>query len=266
MSTEPAPRRRSSRAALRQSASVAVGRPVSTSASDSLGHTMSQRPQSSSGSFSVGAGAALKMVVTPAARALRRAASVVATGTSSCVRSTAAPSKTPSGTSAGARRPFAPGTTIMVFSPCASTVISATPVAASGVDVLGAASTPRRAKLSRVASPKESAPVLQTILTRLPSSDAATAWLAPLPPKSCSKLVPMSVSPGAQKRGAPHTRSTFAEPTTTTDRGGCAIRAVCCEGSEAFRAVASRACRAEPIWCCSQSGVGGVYSGRTAGN
>ena len=45
---------------------------------------------------------------------------------------------------------------------------------------------------------------------------AATAWFAPLPPKWRAKVPPMTVSPGAGRRGTRTTRSTLIEPTTTT--------------------------------------------------
>ena len=139
------------RAAASASASVSVGIPVISAASVSLGHTTSHSVKSSGGSGAVGAGAELKTVKRPAARPARSAATVVGTGTSSCVRSTRAPSKAPpaAATSAAESSPFAPGTMMMTFSPASSTVICATPVAASGVRPTCAVSTPIWRKLSR---------------------------------------------------------------------------------------------------------------------
>jgi len=102
------------------------------------------------------------------------------------------------------------------FWPVSSTVICATPLAASCVLVTKLVSTPSVLKLARDASPRLSAPSFATMATDEPRRPAATAWLAPLPPKSCSKRLPMRVSPGCAMRGALVTRSTFALPTTTT--------------------------------------------------
>ena len=184
----------------------------------SLGHTTSHNAKSASGSGSVGAGAALKTVNAPAFRPRSSARIVVASGTSSCVSTTLAPAMAASAlsTSAGASSPLAPATMMIWFSPAPSTTMCAMPDAALFVCATCAASTPKDAKLPSVDAPSESAPTLATMDTRLPRSAAATAWFAPLPPKSCSKREPSSVSPGLAKRGAQVTRSTLALPTTTT--------------------------------------------------
>ena len=67
----------------------------------------------------------------PASRAVRAAASTTAIGISSCSSSTSAASMASraSVTSSGVSVPLAPATTMIVFSPAPSTVISATPEA-----------------------------------------------------------------------------------------------------------------------------------------
>src|SRR5262249_12980490 len=44
----------------------------------------------------------------------------------------------------------------------------------------------------------------------------AAAWFAPFPPRTCTNDPSVTVSPGRGSRGPCHTRSTLADPTTTT--------------------------------------------------
>ena len=92
------------------------------------------------------------------------------------------------------------------------------------------------------AAPWASCPTAPSIATRAPWRAAATAWLAPLPPPSVSKPLPVSVSPGAGRRGVRMRRSMFGLPTTSTSAGsrrkahssaspGSGIRAPGCRGS-----------------------------------
>mmetsp|Transcript_14938 Transcript_14938/g.42378 ORF Transcript_14938/g.42378 Transcript_14938/m.42378 type:complete len:270 (-) Transcript_14938:107-916(-) len=190
--------------------------PVKSCNSGSFTHKTSHNFQISSGNGEVGAGAALNTVNTFLALAFLRAAMFVLTGTSSCVSITEAPSKTVSATSSGVSFAFAPLATTIVFSPLESTVINATPVAASLVSTTRFASMPNLSKFLRVAWPRSSLPTLMTTRTGLPNKAAAAAWFAPLPPNSCSKRLPIKVSPGFGNLGELTTRSTLAEPTTTT--------------------------------------------------
>jgi len=61
---------------------------------------------------------------------------------------------------------------------------------------------------------KKALPSLATISTSAPQSRAATAWLAPLPPKPRSKLFPKRVSPGRGKASPKVVKSMLALPTT----------------------------------------------------
>jgi hypothetical protein len=65
-----------------------------------------------------------------------------------------------------------------------------------------------------VAGPKRSDPTRATMNTSAPHRRAATAWLAPLPPKPRSKLGAKSVSPGRGNSSVKVVRSTLALPTT----------------------------------------------------
>ena len=60
------------------------------------------------------------------------------------------------------------------------------------------------------------APTAPTIVVRAPARAAATAWLAPLPPRTDVKRVPKTVSPGRGSGEAAAVRSTLMLPTTTT--------------------------------------------------
>ena len=74
------------------------------------------------------------MVRTFAARAVRKAATIVSSGTSNCAnKKSAAPmAEVAAATSAGARAPLAPGTTRMQLRASSSTTIAATPVGWTG--------------------------------------------------------------------------------------------------------------------------------------
>ena len=58
---------------------------------------------------------------------------------------------------------------------------------------------PRAVKFAMVAGPNRSSPTRATMETRAPHSRAATAWLAPLPPKPSWNSRPKMVSPGRGK-------------------------------------------------------------------
>ena len=85
-------------------------------------------------------------------------------------------------------QPLAPLATVMAFSPAASIEMKAQPVR-SGAVCSPPTSMPSPRRLSATAWPRTSSPTAPTMATLLPPPimrDAATAWLAPLPPNSCS--------------------------------------------------------------------------------
>ncbi len=90
---------------------------------------------------------------------------------------------------------FAPGTTMIRFSPRPSTQIGATPVGCASVALTSAVSIPKDARFASVISPKTSFPTEPTKLTRAPRSAHITAWFAPLPPKPSDEERPTTVSP-----------------------------------------------------------------------
>src|SRR5437870_2803038 len=102
-----------------------------------------------------------------------------------------------------------------MFSPLASTTTRATPVGSVEVD-RNARSIPRASRSLATAQPRASSPTQPTNRTSAPSSFAAAAWFAPFPPSASANCPSVTVSPGAGRRGPCQTRSTFADPTTTT--------------------------------------------------
>ena len=97
---------------------------------------------------------------------------------------------------------LAPGATAIWLRPSGSTTMSAVPVAASVVENSPATPMPSAARRARIAVPAASSPTHPMNLTSAPSRRAATAWLAPLPPWLISRVPPVTVSPGAGRRGA----------------------------------------------------------------
>src|SRR5947207_3198848 len=73
---------------------------------------------------------------------------------------------------------------------------------------------PCDSKFAIVAGPKRSLPTFATMPTVAPHRRAATAWLAPLPPKPRSNFLPKMVSPGRGNTSWNVVRSTLALPTT----------------------------------------------------
>src|SRR6202040_2160108 len=73
---------------------------------------------------------------------------------------------------------------------------------------------PCDSKFFIVAGPNRSLPTLATMPTFAPQRRAATAWLAPLPPKPRSNFLPKIVSPGRGNTSLNVVRSTLALPTT----------------------------------------------------
>ena len=129
------------------------------------------------------AGAGLRIVVAPTARAARNAAAVTACGISCWPTTTAGRWST---TTRWARSDdtwsFAPGTTRIRLWPASSTQMGATPDG-PGTRVTWSVLMPSRSKLASVAVPWSSSPTAATMTTCAPKRAAATAWLAPLPPK-----------------------------------------------------------------------------------
>jgi hypothetical protein len=168
-----------------------------------------------------GSGAGFRSTRAPAARPRRIASTTAASGTSSEQSTT---SRGPSSgrfrrTSRAVRRAFAPGETTIAFSarprPLSRTAIIATPPATRAVtarlqSIPSPSSSRRRAWLCA------STPKAPKNTTRAPAREAATAWLAPLPPANVSRSPPSTVSPGPAKRATRTTRSVFELPTMIT--------------------------------------------------
>src|SRR6186997_2221456 len=96
--------------------------------------------------------------------------------------------------------------------------MSATPVGSSEGDrswSIRASSIPLRAS-----SANGSSPTAPTMCTCAPRRDAATAWLAPLPPGKRSKVASVTVSPGCGNRSHRATRSRLMLPTTVRETLG----------------------------------------------
>ncbi len=149
--------------------------PVSSSTSVSFGMQRSVRRSSSSDSETAGAG--LRIVRTPAARARRNASRVVSIGTSNWhstkldSRISDSAARTPS----GVRAALAPGTMRIQFCPLSSTRIAAVPVGCSASRNTCVVSMPCCLRLCRVCSPKTSLPtraIMATLASRRPAITA----------------------------------------------------------------------------------------------
>ncbi|CAB4585743.1 unannotated protein [freshwater metagenome] len=155
-----------------------AGTPPSSSTSCSLGTTTSHSPSSDGGSVRAGAG--FSTVVAPAARASTKAASTVCSGTSSWASTTRH-----GGSESIATDAFAPGTTMIEFSPASLTPMSARPVGVPATTRTPVVSTPSAAITPSSRRPASSSPTADTNATRAPARAEATAWFSPLPP-GCS--------------------------------------------------------------------------------
>src|SRR5690606_18264842 len=118
--------------------------------------------------------------------------------------------------------PLAPGVATIMFSPAASTMITATPDAPYTVRTSDV-STPDAVSRARSVTPNESEPIAPRNVHAAPARPAATAWLAPFPPGTIANSRPSTVSPGRGRVGAVATRSMLALPATTT-RGASSTR------------------------------------------
>ena len=110
----------------------------------------------------------------------------------------------------------------MLFSPSGMSRMAAVPLGVPAMRSTAWVSMPSACSAASSAAPWASCPTAPSIATRAPWRAAATAWLAPLPPPSVSKPLPVSVSPGAGRRGVRMRRSMFRLPTTSTSAGGAA--------------------------------------------
>ena len=183
------------------------------SASCSFGTSTSSSRTSSSGSGCAGAG--VRSTVVPASCATRADSTTTSSGDSSCSSRRSAPSiRRRSAAVSSSRLPLAPGTTTIRLAPLDSTTMCAVPVSRSTVR-RSAVSTPAEAKAARRASPCASSPTTPTKLTDAPSSDAAIAWFAPLPPGPVRERVPITVSPRSGARSTKAAMSMLQLPTTT---------------------------------------------------
>ena len=144
-------------------------------------------------------GARLSTKRTPACSARAATRSIVATGSSPCVSTRAAPAmrSRSASTASGVRARFAPPVTMMVFSPESATVICATPVGASAIRATASVGSPNRSRVDRAKSPAASVPMRATKSTDAPTTCAATAWFDPLPPSATWNPCDRIVSPGA---------------------------------------------------------------------
>src|SRR6185437_9020119 len=115
---------------------------------------------------------------------------------------------------------------MMRFSPSFATRIRAAPVDTSGITRTPEVRTPIALKFFTVSAPNMSPPTAATMSTRAPQRAAATAWLAPLPPKPMSNPVPNTVSPPLGTTSLMNCRSVLQLPTTAM-RGVSATWASC---------------------------------------
>ena len=213
------------------------------------------------------------MVIAPWRRAHSSARRTVASGTSSEHTTTSAHAKSASrrSTSATVSARLAPGATAIWLRPSASTTISAVPVAASAVVTIASTPIPSAVSACRTSRPDASSPTQATRRTSAPSRRAATAWLAPLPPRATSSVPSLTVSPGRGSRGSATVKSTLAEPTTRT-RGtggpgtwpGSAGRRRCRRRDSSARRRARRVSPSRPISMCTGSQSTSVGSSATA--
>ncbi len=115
---------------------------------------------------------------------------------------------------------FAPGATVIMFSPAWSTVIIAIPVGVPTTVLTRLSSTPSDRSACRSVRPKSSSPAQPTIATCIPASRAsraaATAWLAPFPPGAKAAAPPSTVAPGTGRSGTVTEMSMFRLPSTVS--------------------------------------------------
>ena len=178
----------------------------------SLGASQSETARSSGSMGAAGAG--FSRVVIPAARAARKAASVVACGISNWPTTIVGlKSRTAASATAGSVSLLAPGTMMMRLIPFASTQIGATPLEPGTVRIQRV-SIPSRTKFARCEAPYASSPTALTMATGAPKRAACTAWFAPFPPKPIWKRSPTRVSPALGMTLAYEIRSIMVLPTT----------------------------------------------------
>ncbi len=187
-------------------------RPVRVVASCSLGSNRSVALRSSRGSGWAGAG--VRTVRTPWARAASAPARTAASGISSWSSRASAEAMRPS--SPGARWstvPLAAGITTIALPPSSSTTMWAVPEEPSVVR-RWSVSTPECSRVERSRVPKESLPTAPIMETVAPARAAATAWLAPLPPGIVRNSRPVTVSPCWGAFATKATRSMLVLPST----------------------------------------------------
>src|SRR5690625_4521785 len=92
----------------------------------------------------------------------------------------------------------------------------AVPVGTPGTASMWDVSTPNAARRRRYSCPWGSSPTLPTNRAAAPARAAATAWLAPFPPKRYSMSPDITVSPVRGCRSIGRWRSWLSEPNTTT--------------------------------------------------
>src|SRR5262249_7968264 len=194
------------------------GRPLTRARSSSSFGVNIGRNDSSPGSPAM-TGAGFRIHVTPAAALASIAAATAARGISVLTSTTCAVGSAAASaarTCAADTAPFAPGPMVIWFSPRGSTTMSAAPVGSASSTAQPPVSTPSPRNAAIASLPEESAPTAPISSTSAPAREAATAALAPLPPPKVCSPPPMTVSPGAGRRGATITRSVLIAPTTST--------------------------------------------------
>ena len=154
-----------------------------------------------------------------------RAARIAAVGTSALItRTLGAPGSCDSWASRSSSGApvsrFAPGATVIMFSPAWSTVIIAIPVGTPAATRTPVSSTPSARSACRSAAPNSSSPTQPTIAMVMPAAPpsraAATAWLAPLPPGAKTAAPPSTVAPGPGSAGTVTAMSMFRLPSTVS--------------------------------------------------
>src|SRR5688500_4942875 len=214
--TDLGPKDRSLGAASSASSTPSTLSPRRKAASCSLITRGSSFSSSARGTSNGGAKLTSARVPFPAATSTARR--TTSSGTSIWATSTRASPMDPeaSSTSSAVRRRFAPGATVIAFSPSGVTVMKAAPVDEPGTSFTRVVSTPLSASDLTSGPPKPSSPTRPRKATLAPRRAAAAAWLAPLPPLWVARRASVTVSPGAGRRSTLRTKSWFIEPTTKT--------------------------------------------------
>src|SRR5215210_3927899 len=214
--TDPGPRVKSSEAAERAPSTPSTLSPRREAASCSLSTRGSSFSSSLRGTSK--GGARLTSARVPFSAAASTARRTTSGGISIWATSTRASpiGSEASSTSSAVRPRFAPGATVIAFSPSGVTVMKAVPVDEPETSCTRLVSTPLSASDRTSGPPNPSSPTRPRNATLAPRRAAAAAWLAPLPPLWVARRASVTVSPGAGRRCTLRTKSWLIEPTTKT--------------------------------------------------